>query len=332
MVSFAPFIPFTSLSVLALRGIICAKGPCVNHFSTRYTDIYVASFFSIHRPMSVTTSVPSNSSPDAFSSIFSKTSSKSRQNNVVHTIASAAQSIEKAIQKKGGQSVQSSEESDLRAAVAQASSSNAESNVTHLDGVPTQDLRESIQEFAKRLRPFNPPPAPVPVDEANSVDPMQGEEYESDPAYASEGDKEQQSYSTVLTIRESTHSDGHKTYEAHTTPFVQVNELEAPTHFDGPIIEEPASERSANVPSRFLERMRIRQLRWDDFRERRNRGRTMHAISVKRIRKLKMKKHKYKKLMRKTRSLRRKLDKTWFLSCFLFFSSLPLLLFFLLQN
>lgn len=33
------------------------------------------------------------------------------------------------------------------------------------------------------------------------------------------------------------------------------------------------------------------------------------AISVKRQRKLKMKKHKYKKLMRKTRNLRRRLDR-----------------------
>lgn len=262
--------------------------------------------------MSVTTSVPSNSSPDAFSSIFSKASSKPRNNNVVHTITSAAQSIEKAIQKKGGQPAQSSEESELRAAVAQASSSNAESNVTHLDGVPTQDLRESIQEFAKRLRPFNPPPAPVPADESNSVDPMQGEEHESDPAYASntEADKEQQSYSTVLTIRESKHADGHKTYEAHTTPFVQVDELEAPTHFNGPIMEEPASGRTSKAPGRSLRRMRIGEERWQNFLNRRLQDRSMHAISVKRIRKLKMKKHKYKKLMRKTRSLRRKLDKT----------------------
>lgn len=33
-------------------------------------------------------------------------------------------------------------------------------------------------------------------------------------------------------------------------------------------------------------------------------------ISVKRQRKLKMKKHKYKKLMRRTKNLRRKLDRT----------------------
>ncbi|RYZ81296.1 MAG: AURKAIP1/COX24 domain-containing protein [Proteobacteria bacterium] len=35
----------------------------------------------------------------------------------------------------------------------------------------------------------------------------------------------------------------------------------------------------------------------------------MHAISVKRQRKLKMKKHKYKKLMKRTRNLRRRLDR-----------------------
>ena len=37
--------------------------------------------------------------------------------------------------------------------------------------------------------------------------------------------------------------------------------------------------------------------------------RTMWTISVKRQRKLKMKKHKYKKLMKKTRNLRRRLDR-----------------------
>jgi len=35
----------------------------------------------------------------------------------------------------------------------------------------------------------------------------------------------------------------------------------------------------------------------------------MRAISVKRQRKLKMKKHKYKKLMKKTRNLRRRLER-----------------------
>ena len=45
------------------------------------------------------------------------------------------------------------------------------------------------------------------------------------------------------------------------------------------------------------------------YMERLRNNRTMHAISTKRRRKSKMKKHKYKKLLRNTRTLRRKLDK-----------------------
>ena len=41
---------------------------------------------------------------------------------------------------------------------------------------------------------------------------------------------------------------------------------------------------------------------------RKERGK-IHALSVKRQRKLKMKKHKYKKLMKRTRTLRRKLER-----------------------
>ena len=53
--------------------------------------------------------------------------------------------------------------------------------------------------------------------------------------------------------------------------------------------------------------MARRQVRFDEAQGPR---RDMHAISVKRQRKLKMKKKKYKKLMKRTRNLRRKLDRT----------------------
>jgi hypothetical protein len=59
-------------------------------------------------------------------------------------------------------------------------------------------------------------------------------------------------------------------------------------------------------PRSFLERLALRQLRFDQTRG----NRDLYAISVKRQRKLKMKKKKYKKLMKKTRNLRRKLDRT----------------------
>jgi len=91
-------------------------------------------------------------------------------------------------------------------------------------------------------------------------------------------------YTAVLTIEESTDEHGEVTYMAHSSPLMQE---------DPPV-----------VPTRFLERMNIRQER---YRERTEGG--MWAISVKRQRKLKMKKHKYKKLMRRTRNLRRRLDR-----------------------
>jgi hypothetical protein len=247
--------------------------------------------------MSVTTSVPPNANPDAFSAIFSsKKQSKSRSNDVIYTISSAVNAIENAL--PDHRIHPASEENDLRAVVTQASASNAES-VTHLDGVPIQDLRVSIQEFAKSLRPFNPPPPPVPMDEAESPD--EGSESKSDSRH--------QSYSTILTIRESTHADGHKTYEAHTTPLVRIDDMDAPSAYKGGDIQEGNAPSMTDVPSRFLERIRIRQLRRDSSRERRHNDRTVHAISVKRQRKLKMKRHKYKKLMRRTRTLRRKLER-----------------------
>ncbi|PGG97373.1 hypothetical protein AJ80_09713 [Polytolypa hystricis UAMH7299] len=270
--------------------------PCVP--STEHLhphDIHVASFFSIHRPISVTSSVPSNANSTAFEAIFaSNKSSKPRRNNVIYTLSSAVNAIESALPDQQHSS-SAAEESDLRAAVTQASVSNAEPDTTHLDGIPMQDLRVSIQEFAKRLRPFNPPPAPVPMNEAELSESLEVEGLEMEAASEYQ-EAQQRSYSTVLTIRESTHSDGHKTYEAHTTPLVRTDDMEAPSAYDHEI-GLPEMYNNPEQPHRRGGRLR-------------DGNGKLFAISVKRQRKLKIKKHKYKKLMRKTRTLRRKLDKT----------------------
>jgi len=78
-----------------------------------------------------------------------------------------------------------------------------------------------------------------------------------------------------------------------------------------PAMENPMEQADIEIHQPFLDRMKIRQKRYQQYREDRaekDRG-TMLLISVKRQRKLKMKKHKYKKLMKKTRLLRRKLDR-----------------------
>lgn len=158
----------------------------------------------------------------------------------------------------------------------------------HPDGMNMADVKISIEELTKRLRPFHPPPPPVPFDEsAKAVD-----------ATESEGQtpsRETSSYSTVLTIHESTHADGRKTYEAHTGPFVRnSDEMDAP----GAAADHDAT---VDVPANNSETTYIERVRSN---------RTMHALSTKRRRRLKMKKHKFKKLLRRTRTLRRKLEKS----------------------
>ncbi|KAF3490756.1 DUF1713 domain-containing protein [Arthroderma uncinatum] len=191
-------------------------------------DIHVASFFSIHRPMSITTSVPPNNDSKTFSSIFSsKKQAAARQKDVIYTLSSAVNAIE---QNLPGQTQASTEDLDLRNAITQASSTNAE-DVTHLDGVPTEELRASIQEFAKRLRPFNPPPAPVPMDSA--FESANGMETAADKSSAveaaSESEPLEQTFSTVLTVRETRNTNGTKSYETFASPFVRVDEMEAPS-------------------------------------------------------------------------------------------------------
>ncbi|KFY14564.1 hypothetical protein V492_02551 [Pseudogymnoascus sp. VKM F-4246] len=102
---------------------------------------------------------------------------------------------------------------------------------------------------------------------------------------APEAAQAKRTYTATLTIEESTSPLGEVTYVAHSSPLQDV--------------EEPT------VPTAFRERMRERRLRYVEERA----GGEMWAISVKRQRKLKMKKHKYKKLMRRTRNLRRRLDR-----------------------
>lgn len=173
----------------------------------------------------------------------------------------------------GGQNQQNS----LRHAVTQASVSNAEpaAQVIHLDEVSEEELHSSIAEFASRLTPFQPPPAPEPYNpEDTAIDNVE--------AVSDDADANIRTYSTVLTIRETAYADGQRTIETSFAPLVPSEETAT---IDEPVVGAGKSyiERTVN--------------------------RTMYTISVRRQRKLKMKKHKFKKLLRKTRTLRRKLDK-----------------------
>lgn len=233
--------------------------------------MHVASFFSLHRPMSVTTTVPPTTSTDAFNAIFDSKTSRKSTDDVINTLSSMVQTME--IASQGPQH-------DV-----QQPGNHAQIDIIHLDRPAMQDLQAPVEELVRRLRPFHPPPPPVPLDEAIAAE----------EAARNDEPTSQQTYSTVLTIRESTHSDGHKTYIAHVSPFVRQDNnttMEAPSAAE---TEETSVDEPRRSGQTYMERTRD--------------NRTMYAISVRRQRRLKMKKHKRKKWLRKTRHLRRKLDK-----------------------
>jgi hypothetical protein len=184
--------------------------------------------------------------------------------------------------KVGSQEDQHNEEvEELRNAI--VSQNNQNSNVQHLDSIPEGPTMMFPRHILSgKYMAFNPPPAPVPLDTAESL--AAGAE-----AAAQTQEPQHRTYTAVLTIKESTDENGDITYEAHS----------------GPLIADEQSIRPANTP--FLDRMQIRQERYWMQQTAEESG--MYAISVKRQRKLKMKKHKYKKLMRRTRNLRRRLDR-----------------------
>lgn len=254
-------------------------------------EIHVASFFSIHRPISVTTSIPPASSESSFSSIFAaRDRQKYLPSDVIYTLSSAMDNMEHSVSKsqqqlKGGP--------DLHAAVTQASASNADPGAArHLDGQP-HDLQINLHELAKTFRPFVSPPAPVPMDTTQKTT------SKNQRSTAKRRRTTQKSYSTTLTILESTHPNGRKTYKAQTTPI-----REEPMGENSAVLEMPPGSRQP-----FLNHMWERQRQLEKWRDNGPAKGLWRAISVKRQRKLKMKKHKYKKLMRRTRNLRRRLDR-----------------------
>jgi len=225
-------------------------------------------------------SIPQPVTDEAFAAIF-KSGPKSSA-NVLSTLTNTLQNLDTATGQMRNfnlgplQSQWNSETDEMRAAITADSYRKMETkNLDDSPEVAAMDFPRHI--ISGKYHPFHPPPAPVPQDTPESL---------AAGAEAAESQEPQhRRYTAVLTIDESTNANGEVTYVAHSSPLQQ--------------------EESIIMPTRFLERMQIRQERSRERAEERG----FWAISVKRQRKLKMKKHKYKKLMRRTRTLRRKLDR-----------------------
>lgn len=146
--------------------------------------------------------------------------------------------------------------------------------VRHSEG-SEGSLHIQLNAMSGQFLPFRPPPLPQP----QSATPA-----ETGAQEAVDAQPQTRVYKAIFTLEETTEPNGEVRIMAH-----------SPT-----LIEEDSAPRT------FLERMALRQLRREEVR---GRADEMLTISVKRQRKLKMKKKKYKKLMKRTRTERRKLDR-----------------------
>jgi hypothetical protein len=232
--------------------------------------VAVSAFFSLHRPISVTSSVPSTSNPTSFSTIFTpRTVPNHNPRNVIETLSSAVNVLDSAVHDNTPGILKGP--ANPRSGIGGVASTHIEIEAHDAASAASSPLQFPGHLLSGRYKPFTPPPIPT-FDSSNSASPSADVEAQ---------ESSQKAYTTVLTIVESTDSTGEKTYSARATPIVSADGAEGK-------MEDPNTNSSVYIK------------RWRE---------QMQMISVKRQRRLKMKKHKYKKLMKRTRNLRRRLDR-----------------------
>lgn len=170
-------------------------------------------------------------------------------------------------------------------------------DLKHPDGTESATYVQ-LNAMSGQFLPFRPPPAPRPESSSSSTatGALDAASESAIDDVDTDAGPSHRVYRAILTIEETTDADGQVKVVAHSPQLIEDQDQAAPQ------------------PRSFLERMALRQLRHEDVISRRRFGEEgggdgMLAISVRRQKKLKMKKKKYKKLMRRTRNLRRKLDR-----------------------
>jgi hypothetical protein len=228
----------------------------------------------------VTQLLPKIVSDDAFAEIFTPPSRKQKMAEVISTLSQTVHALDEPLSKLN----------DAQQDARETDDGSAKLTLRHGDGSET-NVYLQLDTMSGNFLPFTPPPAPEPMTEAEA-------ESVTNDAMAEEmagGEKEPSApqsrvYRAMVTIEETVDDNGHYKVVAHSPELVEAEDAEP-----------------EQTPRSFLARLAQRQLRYDEAR--RQQGRDMQAISVRRQRKLRMKKKKYKKLMKKTRNIRRKLDR-----------------------
>ena len=307
-----PSVPMTQdLDVKSMSGpIYCYTNLQAQYDCLPIQDLNLASFFSLHRPISITSSIPPPSSQATFNNIFESrpnqdnwangNSAERRPEDVIYTLQTTIETLE------------SQEDEGVRWQIVHESPSN-NPETKHLDGPPRL---KSLEDLVAQFKPFKAPPPPQAFSELEQV-PQRGRKSQKDKraSAAQQGrgrPPKQKLFTTTITITESTDANGQREYVATSTPIVP---LQAPNKTGEEVLEAPAyrtrRQRKRDIRMNTSESpasSEIERAIHIPLGLRRQRVKMM-LISVKRQRKLKMKKHKYKKLMKRTRNLRRRLER-----------------------
>ncbi|KAK3897534.1 hypothetical protein C8A05DRAFT_19726 [Staphylotrichum tortipilum] len=256
--------------------------------STRHIGdegLALSTFFALHRPISVTQLMPKAVSDESFAQIFAPRPRGSRVADVLSTLSQTVHDLEDSLSRVNvaNKDKQRSQETQ------EAEDGTAKLSLKHPDGSET-NLHIQLNPMSGQFLPYAAPPAPEPLAETEAEAAEAANSAVAEETAAN--DQAQQEaptrvYKAMVTIEETVDANGQFKVLAHSPELVE--------------------DDGQQQPRSFLERMAWRQLRYDEAR--RQQDRTMQAISVRRQRKLRMKKKKYKKLMKKTRNLRRKLDR-----------------------
>lgn len=217
---------------------------------------------------------------------------RTTQQDVIYTLSSAIENLNDQLSSKKGE-----QKDNVMKALVEAANNAIESNETHhLDGAPqsvnpsSPNVRIALQEMARRFRPYNVPPAPVPLADPESKSATNQEAENGMFLEVEVTEAGSEPYVQRVVLHDQTSQDLENT-DFFTSNGAPNMEIEDPTGFQYVIGEEV----DPTPPGRRRQGLYRRP--------------TMMAISVKRQRRLKMKKHKFKKLTRRLRTLRQRQGK-----------------------
>jgi hypothetical protein len=313
-------------------------------------DMHIAAFYATYRPISITGPGPREVSSEDIDKLFQpkpKSRLRTSQNDVIYTFSNVIENLNSQIEEKQSQSESStiSQKADfIKHLTTQNEPPSPSSGSTKPISVDVHGnkhvvLKIDVQKVTNHFRPYNIPPAPTPVSQAE-LDTLDAQQRSLDAAAeageaALAAELEKQSEESIAASAAELGRQHRKKLNAELAQQEQSSQPDADAEPAEIVFNIRADPEDIANGQFFTSRMSIENpeisgLRIQDFRSRsrasvgigrlrrtgivrrapsgiNRKGETLRMISVKRQRRLKMKKHKYKKLMRKTRNLRRRL-------------------------